>query len=321
MLREEPLSAARTLAADLGAELVIGGELTEALVGRLSALAGRGPRLDLEALEAAAARATFTQQRTREAAATKLSRTLNTALAIHPDTLRRSATELIEARARRSRCEQKAQPSTTARLRTAACGVVALSGVALIGLGTIVGGVGVIVVWLILGLCSAVLERRRIRRAATPLTDAEVAEALAQSRWEQLVGAGPSPAEVESVISRFDPQHDAVADLIAHNPAVRAADQLAARRRQDLDDATQLLADRAEGAATGAVASTTVVACPYDGLSEQRCRQLHRRLLALPANLRVIIVLAPGPSTDDGRILDLTDGPMVSSHSDVQARP
>jgi len=321
MLREEPLSAARALADDLGAELVIGGELTEVLVGRLSALAGRGPRLDLEALEAAADRATYTQQRTREAAAAKLSRTLNTALAIHPDTLRRSATELIEARARKARATQKVLPSTSARLRTTACCVVALSGVALIGLGSLVGGIGVIVIWLLLALCSSLFERRRIGEARTPLHDATAAEELSQRRWEQLVGTGPTPADVESVVSRFDPQHDVVSDLIAHNPAVRAADELAARRRKDLDEATQLLTDRAAGATVGALVSTTVVACPYDGLSEQRCRLLHRRLLALPSNLRVIMVLAPGPSTDDGRILDLTDGPMVSSRTDVQTSP
>lgn len=322
MLREEPLSAARALAKDLGAELITGGRDTEALVERLATIAGHGPRLDLDALEAAAARADFTRDRTRQAVAAKLSRTLNTALAIHPDTLRRSAIELIEARARLAQARRRALPSTSARVRTTACGVVALSGVALIGLGSLVGGATVIAVWLVLGLLSAVVERRRIRQAATPLHDATVAEELTQRRWEQLVGTGPEPAEVETVVSRFDPQHDFVADLITHNPAVRAADTLAARRHQALDEATQALADRAAGQPVGNTSSTTVVASPYEGLSEQRCRALHRRLLALPPNQRVIVVLAPGPSTDDGRILDLTDSPtVVTSRSDVQTSP
>ena len=78
-----------------------------------------------------------------------------------------------------------------------------------------------------------------------------------------------------------------------------------------------MLGERAAGAPLHPVPSTTVVAAPYEGLSEERCRVLHRRLLALPTTLRVIVVLAPGPNTDDGRILDLTDPPAVTSRADA----
>jgi hypothetical protein len=317
MLRDDPHSAARALASDLGAELVVGGDATEDLVERLAAAIGRGPRLDLDALDDAVRRAEETRDRTREAVAQQLSQKLHTALAIHPSTLRRSATDVLDTRVRVTRAHQRTLPRASARLRTTAFGVLALSSVAVVGLGSLVGGVAVAVVGVLGAIVSWQHERRRVARAIGPHLDAEVALAGASRRWEQLVGPGVEPTEVEVVVARYDPQHDLVAELIGHHPAVRAADRLASLRQEALDAATQTLIHRAAGVSAGGPPSTTVVAAPYDGLTEERCRALHRRLLALPTSLRVIVVLAPGPNTDDGRVLDLTDPPEVGSKADL----
>lgn len=317
MLRDDPHAAARALASDLGAELVVGGDATEELVDRLAAAVGRGPRLDLDALDDAVRRAEETRDRTRAAVAEQLSQKLHTALAIHPDTLRRAASEVLDARDRAGRAHRLTLPRATARLRTTACGVLALSGVAVVGLGSLLGGIAVVVVGLAAAAASWQGERRRRRRAVAPHLDAEVALAGATRRWEQLVGAGVEPTEVEAVVARYDPQHDLVAELVSHHPAVRAVEHLATVRQQALDAATQALISRAAGASAGGPPVTTVVAAPYDGLSEERCRALHRRLLALPTSLRVIVVLAPGPNTDDGRVLDLTDPPEVGTRADL----
>lgn len=319
MLRPHPLEVARALADELDAELVEGGAAAEELVDRLAARSGRGPHLDLEALEAGVRRAEFTRERTRQAVAAKLSRTINTALAIHPDTLRTSAAELIAATDRHLDALQRSFPSARARLRTVACGVVALAGVALIGFGALVGGVAVVAVWTALAGVSWGFERRRVRLAATPLHDAQVLEGVARRRWEQLVGPGRSPHDVDAIVARYDPQHDLVGDLIANHPAVRAADHLASVRHADLDRAAQTLNARAAGAPAGEVASTTVVVEPYRGLTEQRCRALHRRLLALPPSLRVIVVLAPGPAGEDRPVIDLTDGAPAAGTGHAEA--
>ncbi len=107
MLRDDPHLAARALASDLGAELVVGGPATEELVERLSAAVGRGPRLDLDALDDAVRRAEETRDRTRAAVAEQLSKKLHTALAIHPDTLRRAAADVVEARDRAGRAQRR----------------------------------------------------------------------------------------------------------------------------------------------------------------------------------------------------------------------
>ncbi|MBX3287417.1 MAG: hypothetical protein KF703_18865 [Actinobacteria bacterium] len=317
MLRDDPHVAARALASDLGAELVVGGPATEELVERLSAAVGRGPRLDLDALDDAVRRAEETRDRTRAAVAEQLSQKLHTALAIHPDTLRRAATDVVDAADRADRARRRTEPRAAARLRTTACGVLALSGVAVVGLGSLPGGIAVVLLGLLAAVVSWQQEVRRVERAIPPHLDAEVALAGATRRWEQLVGPGIDPSDVEAVVARYDPQHDLVADLVEHHPAVRAVEHLAAVRHEALEAATQALITRAAGASAGGPPATTVVAAPYDGLSEERCRALHRRLLALPTSLRVIVVLAPGPNTDDGRVLDLTDPPEVGTRADL----
>ena len=50
-------------------------------------------------------------------------------------------------------------------------------------------------------------------------------------RTEQLAGVGADPADVDAVAHRYDPQHEVVAELISHHPAVRAADRAAALHR------------------------------------------------------------------------------------------
>src|SRR6478609_9228984 len=95
MVRPDPADAARAIAEDLRAELAIGGEATERAVERihLRELEHR----DLDGLAAAMRRAELIRDRTREAVSSRLSQSLNTRVAIHPDTLRRAAAELLAA--------------------------------------------------------------------------------------------------------------------------------------------------------------------------------------------------------------------------------
>lgn len=254
MIRTDPVAAARALSDELPAALVVGGEAAERVIGAIMKRAGR-PRADLTALEAAMARAELVRDRTRSGLADRLARSLNTELAIHPDTLHQAAAELIAARRRRERAD-------TIRW------------------------------W-------------RRRRGSSERDAAEADRDLAQRRWERLVGPGIDPAEVEQIVHRYDPQQDVVSNLLGHHPAVRAVDAVALERRLAFDRAAA--EERAESDGTATTPGPLVVAQPYAGLDEERSRALHRRLLALPPGIHVVVVMSPGPSANDDRVVDLTD--------------
>jgi hypothetical protein len=319
MVRPEPADAARAIAEDLHADLAIGGEATERAVERLHSR--ELEHRDLDGLAAAMRRAELVRDRTREAVSARLSASLNTRIAIHPDTLRRAAAELIAAEtaleislaldARRSTRHRRIRRggATAATAAGAAVAVLAVppAGIALAAAGLVGAG------------ADAIRSRRR------PLPDHASLRShidLTRGRWEQVAGAGADPRAVEQVIHRYDPHDPTVAALIRENPAVRATERVAIQRRiawvaawrKEVGDSAPitdpgvqelLQRDQTElwltsGTSLEEPSDTLVVAAPYADLSDQRARQLHRRLLDLPRDQRVIVVLAPDPDAPEG---------------------
>lgn len=330
MVRVDPAAAARVLANDLHAELAIGGSATEEALDRLAIRqeAEPTPPPDLDALAAAMRRAETIREQTRRLAAEHLAASFNTRLAIHPDTVRRAAAELISARAearaaqlavaRRARTVRRIAELGAAAVAAGAAGLAfvagPVAGLAVIGVAAL-GGAGIAVAF-------GALDRRRAHRRSLLAEGHQRAIELAQRRWVQVTGIGADPADAEQLIHRYEPQHRLVADLVGERPAVRAADQLAVERRgawvaawrAAVGDNTQLpdprlaevlqrestelwleaAADPHEGA------ETLVVASPYADLSDERARDLHRRLLDVPRGHRVIVVLQPDPDAPSG---------------------
>ena len=314
MVRPDPADAARAIADDLHAELAIGGEATERAVERLHLR--ELEHRDLDGLAAAMRRAELIRDRTRDAVSSRLSKSLNTRVAIHPDTLRRAAAELLAAETalqtalalddRRSTRRTRARRGvgTTATAAGAAVAVVAAPpvGIAIVAVGVVGSG-------------AAALRARR--RPAPDHASLRSHVSVTRSRWEQVAGAGADPVHVDAVIHRYDPQDPVVASLVGENPAVRAAERVAVQRRmawvaawrQEVGDSTPitdpavqdlLQRDRTElwltsGTTLEEQPDTLVVAAPYSDLSAERARELHRRLLELPRGQRVIVVLAPDP--------------------------
>ncbi|HEX2577684.1 MAG TPA: hypothetical protein VHK88_15130, partial [Aquihabitans sp.] len=136
IVRDDPLASARALADELRADLAIGGEAAEAALARLAPPAAPPP--DLDRLGAAMRRAEAVRERTRAAAAAHLARTLNTELAIHPDTLHRAADELLAASAALARAREGRPPAEAVagrRIRAGGTGGLAASGAAICALG------------------------------------------------------------------------------------------------------------------------------------------------------------------------------------------
>jgi hypothetical protein len=321
MVRPDPADAAKAIAADLAADLAIGGPETEEALARMASrqLEGR----DLDGLAAAMRRAEAIRDRTRAAMSERLSQALNTKVAIHPDTIRRAAAELLaaqdaldgaivgEARSQRRRRRVSWSGGGAGVVAGAALGVAAIP---------VVGAVVAVV-----GVAGATVAVRRTRRAETPDHHSLRGHVeMCRSRWEQVAGPGADPRDVEEVVHRYDPQDSVVAGLIGQSPAVRAAERVALERRiawvaawrREVGDATPI-ADPAmrellerDGtelwlsgtALAGDEPDTLVVAAPYADLPEPRARDLHQRLLALPRGQRVIVVLAPEPGAADGQL-------------------
>ncbi len=334
MIRDDPEMSARALAEEMHAELAFGGEATEAALERLSrarqrkpdpvAVPSRRARPDFEHLSRAMRRAEETRDRTRRRVAEQLSRTFNTALAIHPDTLRRAAAELIEARAAlgQARRGRPAAPDRTARrIRAGGSGGLAAAGLAIGALGALPVGVMVAAVGVVGGAITLTVGRRTVL-ATVP--DLEARESMACRRWEQLAGAGADPTHAEAVIHRYDPQHRVVTDLLINSPVVRAADQLALHHRMAWVQAWRV--EVGDDTAPAPVLDLTtleaeapmppralVVVGPYTELSEDRARSLHRRLLTLPGGNRVIVVLGPDAMGKNPTVVDLRDPVDVTS--------
>ncbi|QXC60079.1 hypothetical protein KSP35_17175 [Aquihabitans sp. G128] len=353
MIRDQPADAARSLATELDAELAIGGEATEAALARLrrSPAAADAPppapvaRRDFEALGQAMRRAEEVRERTRANVARSLSQTINTALAIHPDTLRRAAAELLAVREELDLARRGRPPvgeHRGRRLRAGGSGGITAAGAAIVALGALPVGAAVAAVGVVGGGVTWQAARRATKRTVPGL---EAAEGVALRRWQQLAGPDADPVHVDAVVRLYDPQHRVVTDLLVHNPAVRAADQVAAHHRlawvqawrDEVGDDGAVgavpaigptsRAERAEREAASApprppfsaaapvapaavpAPGTLVVAAPYADLTEERARALHRRLLALPPGHRVIVVLGPETVTA-GPVVDLRDDPV-----------
>jgi hypothetical protein len=321
MVRPDPADAARAIADDLRAELAIGGEATERAVERLHLR--ELEHRDLDGLAVAMRRAELIRDRTREAVSARLSKSLNTRVAIHPDTLRRAAAELLAAQTaleialaldarrsiRRRRLRRGGASTTTVAGAAVAVAVAPPAGIAIVAAGLLGAGAGAV---------------RARRRPPSDHTSLRSHVELTRTRWEQVAGAGADPIDVESVIRRYDPHDPVVAALIGENPAVRAAERVAIQRRmawvaawrKEVGDSTPvtdpaiadlLRRDRTElwltsGTALEEQPDTLVVAAPYSDLSADRARELHRRLLELPRGQRVIVVLAPDPDAPIGRL-------------------
>lgn len=120
------------------------------------------------------------------------------------------------------------------------------------------------------------------------------------------------------MVRRHDAQTGLVAGLLTHHPAV---ERMADERRQAWVEAWQVaVGDPLLGARPTVAPSTTtiqaatavadsfavIVVSPYGGLSELEANALHDRLLALPREVEVIVVLGTdvldGPTalTDEG---------------------
>ena len=320
MVRPDPAAAARAIAHDLQATLAIGGEETERALEQLQAR--QLEHVDLDELSRAMRRAEAVRDATRVAVSERLSARLNTTVAIHPDTFRRAATELIAAmqalaaaedhdrrRTRRGRLARRGTGTSFTAAGAATAAVVALP------VGAAVAAVGVV------GAGASWLVARRRPEISHASLEAHVA--LARYRWEQVAGPGADPHEVDAIVHRYDPRDQFVAAILGENPAVRAADRVALERRmawvsawrRRLGDSSPLTdpavnhllqRDRTELWLTSDPQAaydepeTLVVAAPYADLSEERAKDLHRRLLGVPRGQRVIVVLAPDPDAPTG---------------------
>lgn len=318
MVRDHPVEVARAMAGELKAGLAIGGEATERAIEQLGATVPGQSHLDR--LGEAAERAEAISARTRAAAAERLASSLNTRLAIHPDTIRRASQGLLAAEAELRRSERQARRAAmTGPVGSAVVGALIVGAAVLAVTDHRVAGLVVAGVALGAAVGLAAVIRRFCHQPADSSEALRRAVAVAGWRWAQ-VGGGAEPTEVDVVVRRYEPQHQAVAELVGENPAVRAADRVAEARRAawidasraeegkavdvraamvDAGDPAELL--RLDGAELWlttptdlpAAAPTLVVASPYAGLSDARARRLHRRLMDLPADTRVIVVLSP----------------------------
>lgn len=342
IIRDDPARSARLIANELGADLVVGGAAATAALARLSAEPAEPPA-DLTQLSTAMRRAERVLERTRARTAQHLARSLNTDLAIHPETLHRAATELcqVDDELRRAR---RGHPATGPVLGTTTRAVVAVTvatGTFLAVANRPLAGIPLAVAG-VLGAALAHLVATRRTRSKVP--SLEVQEASARRRWEQLAGAGGDPTDVEAVIYRYDPRQQMVADLVGHHPAVRAAHRAARARRtawvrawcvavgdpyqppesDELDGLSGPGPGPAPSPADGGTLghrATLVVAAPYADLSDADARRLHHRFLTLPAGPRVIVVLGPDSRLDEITNIDLTEASAAVDLTDAATDP
>lgn len=336
--RQDPLVEARAMATAMGAELAVGGTQTRRAIDQRTAptassaapsartILGSPAPPDLEALGVEMRRADTVRDRTRQRVADELCRTLNTSLAIHPDTLRRAAAELVEAMQRTAlaRSGWSTEPKRSSRLARAG---------SVSGLGAAGAAAAVAATWPVglavtgIGVAGGLVSRQVVRRANRKrVPGLEATESLARVRWERLAGTGADPTDVEAAVRRYDPQNDVVGDLLSHHPAVRAAERMADARRKAWVEAWQATVgdvtdpdphhDRTGTAPPSEDESRPlVVVSPYEGLSNSDARELHLLLLALPRRHQTVIVLgidadASVPPTLAGgaqTVIDLTD--------------
>ncbi len=243
-------------------------------------------------------------------------------MAIHPDTLRRAAAELLAAEAARTGAfEADARHATrTARPRWAGVPARTLAGTAIAAFAVPPVGVAVALVGLVGAGAARLRTRRRVPNQHLSLHNHCL---ICRARWEQVAGPGADPAEVETIIHRYDPQHRVVADLVGEHPAVRAADRMAVQRRMawveawrsEVGDSTPiadpairelLQRDRTELWLTeGTALGPRRRQHPRGGGTVRRPPRARPRSCtgacsACPRSQRVIVVLAPTPMHPTG---------------------
>ncbi len=341
MVRPDPAESARALALDLHAELVLGRRAALELLRRLDEQAPRiGPAgtgdeprsidATLDDLTLAMRRAETVRDATRTRAANRLAATLNTRVAIHPDTIRRSALELLSIRHELQERGADAHRRTEHRRRALAASIATvalIAGTAFAGSRgwpfAMIATAGAAAVTLLVALSALVAARSA--RSPVDLDQLEEMHRLAERRWTRVSPPHTPPEDVELVIHRYEPQHKAVAALVGEHPAVRAADRAAVFRRMAWvsawrealgDDAPLATGPQAHRLQADALRHDTaevvltdpagtggilVVASPYSELSDAEALRLHRHLLDPPAGHRVIVILPPdidleGPS-------------------------
>lgn len=301
--RTDPVTAARALARELGGTVAIGGPaVRDAVEHRLRfqhlGIAAPPQPIDLDRLGAAMRRAEAVLAQTRSRVAAGLARSLNTALAIHPDTIRRAATDVVDAERALRRARNGDPPGrATGRLTATALGIVGVGGGSNLAFaGAPARGLGLAGASLVVALVWGLLLRRHHRRLVTGW--ANQAE-LARSRWQQVAGPDDEPDELDRVLQRYDPQREAVGGLTSSHPAVRAAERAVADRRRAWVRGWRLavgdLSD--DEPSTIAPRRPLVLGDLYSGLDEVGARHLHERLRRLHGDAGVVVVLRP--VTDD----------------------
>lgn len=321
--QDDPVGSARAIARELDAPVAVGGQHVSKAVASWPSLR-RGPHpgsaVDLDRLGERTLRAEAVVERTRRRAEADLKASVQTALAIHPDTLRRAADNYLDALDALDNPED-AGPEPRTWLVIAGVNValiVAVAG-AIAGFGAIGVGVGLAIVV----ICVAIRLMDRFRRPVS-IEDLEATAELTRRRWEDLAGEGADPEDIEAVARRFDPQADVITDLVGLSPAVRAAeqalvdhriawvrgwretlefqpgDQAAGADPETLDRVRSLLA-------TDASSAVVVIADPYGGLDEYQAARVYDELADVPTGIRAVVVL--GPATEPALVGASARGP------------
>ena len=203
----DPVQSARALAEQLGGTVAIGGAAVSEAVGhRLRSqhlgVAAEPRQIDLTKLGEAMRRAEAVLERTRERVADNLARSLNTSLAIHPDTIRRAAAD-VEGAEHALRRARKGAPPQRSRTRIAA-GVV---GVATIVLGAVLaceGHVAAGPTLVVLGVLVYLLTDLHVRQSCRRSIPGRANDVeLALRRWHGVAGPNVEPEDLDRVLARF----------------------------------------------------------------------------------------------------------------------
>lgn len=307
----EPVPSARALAQQLGGTVAVGGRaVRDAIDHRLRAshlaLAAEPTPIDLDRLGEAMRRAEAVLSRTRARVSGGLARSLNTSLAIHPDTIRQAADELLGAE-RTLRRAQQGHPPGAAIGRTAIgtlglLGLVIGFGVGVDG-GRVRSGIAIVGLTTVVTLLALVLLRRTHRREV-PSRQNDVE--LARRRWEAVAGPDVEPEELDRVLRRYDPQRETVNILAAHHPAVRAAERAVADRRRAWVRGWRMAVGDLPGPTEPAVTPrrALVLVDIYRDLDATAAHRLHADLGRLGRDAGVIVVI--------GEVaLDIRERPVV----------
>lgn len=331
-----PIAAARAIAAEAGAPMVRGGPAVRAVTDERAARGGPPPaaldRERLDRLYEAMRRAEVVLDRTRDRVVDGLARSLNTSLAIHPETVRRAAAAALrtEEALRRARAGDPPGPAR-ARQAWSTLGVIAVvAGVAVAVTDSLATGLLLIAV----AAGATLVATSSVRRHHRSLVPVRLAERdLARHRWQQLAGRGVEPEDLDRVLLRYDPHRETVADLASNHPAVRAATRAVSDRRRawvraweaavatPVSDEEPPTVDPSTGEAGDLPGSSPVLVlvAPDEGLPVEEARRLRGDLERLHDPGVVLVVGTGQPAPDDAITIDLRHPPPAPS--DPEADP